>query len=381
MRSPHPLLIALFALLLLALDAEAGRLRYAAPTDLGPFGVGHTVFDAVDPARGDRSLRVEMWYPVDPENAAGDATFYDFQFFGLGLTSPVAIEDAEVTGWVGLPLVLFSHGNCGVSFQSTPLMEMLASHGFFVVSPNHTGNTVNECIGTGGADPFAVAARNRPRDISFLIDLMLARSRDPADPLYARINPKQIGVSGHSFGGYTTLAMASGVVDAALGIDIPPDRRVRAIAPLAPASGLIDDAELASIEVPTLLLVGSEDSTTPVVPNVTRPFDLIGSRPLYRADIQGAEHLHFANACDIAQALSDFGVNEAGIARLVPGYFETCGAGAFPIGEARRITNLYVTAFFKRHLLDDARYDDFLTTGYAAENEPDVAYQRKDAPQ
>ncbi|RIL02559.1 MAG: hypothetical protein DCC71_16310 [Proteobacteria bacterium] len=360
-------------------DTEAGRLRYAAPTDLGPFAVGHTVFEATDAARDGRTLRVEMWYPAE-ETAEGDPTFYDFQFFGLGLTSPVSIEDAPVTGFVGLPLVVFSHGNCGVSFQSTPLMEMLASHGFFVVAPNHTGNSVNECIGTSGPDPFEVSARNRPLDVSFLIDLLTARSRDPADPLYARINERQIGVAGHSFGGYTALAMASGIEDASLGDAIPPDRRVRAIAPIAPASRFFDDAELAGIAVPTLLLVGSEDSTTPVDDNVTRPWALIGASAVYRAEIVGAEHLHFANACDIAQALSDFGVSESGIARLVPGYFETCGAGAFPIADARRIANLYVTAFFKRHLLDDRRYDDFLTTGYAAANEPDVAFQRKDEP-
>lgn len=372
---------AILALLLLAPAAHAGRWRYAAPTDLGPFAVGHTVFDAVDAARNDRNLRVEMWYPADAENAEGDATFYDFQFFGLGLTSPVAVEEAPVTAVASLPLVVFSHGSCGVSFQSTPLMEMLASHGFVVAAPNHTGNSVNECIGTGGADPFAVVARNRPLDVSFLIDLLLARGRDPADPFYGRINESQIGVAGHSFGGYTALAMASGIDSASLGIAVPPDRRVKAIVPIAPASGFFSDAELAGIAVPTLLLVGSEDSTTPVDPNVTRPWALIGAQALYRADITGAEHLHFANACDIAQALEDFGVNEASIARLVPGYFETCGAGAYPIEDARRIANLYVTAFFKRHLLRDFRYDEFLTTGYAARNEPDVVFQRKDEPQ
>jgi predicted dienelactone hydrolase len=379
-RNPAPW-IALLLALLLADAARAGRPRYADPNDLGPFGVGHTVVDLVDAARGDRPLRTEIWYPVDPEDAVGVPTFYDFQFFGLGLVSPVAIEDADVTDSAWHPLVVFSHGSCGVSWQSTPLMEALASHGIWVVSANHTGNSVNECIGTGRPDPFAVVAQNRPLDVSFLIDTMLAASFDPDGPWFARIDPNRIGVAGHSFGGYTALAMAAGIHRPADGIDVAPDPRVRAIAPIAPASSFFADAELAGIDIPVFLLSASEDTTTPVVPETTRPWDLIEARPLYRADIQGAGHIHFASACDIGQALLDFGVPVNQVAFLVPDYLETCGPAAYPIDEARRITSFYLTAFFKKHLWYDGRYDPFLVADYAAASEPDVLFLRKDVPQ
>lgn len=373
---------ALFALLLLfvATAAQAGRPRYADPNGYGPYGVGHTLFETTDPARADRPLRSEIWYPADPENAEGDPTFYDFQFFNLGLVSPIAIEDAPITETTWLPLIVFSHGNCGTSWQSTPLMETLASHGFVVISPNHTGNSVNDCIGTGNPDSFAEAAVKRPADVSFLIDAMLARSFDPTDFFFARVHPYRIGVAGHSFGGYTALAMAAGVARPDLGIEVAPDPRVRAIAPMAPASSILGDAELAGIRIPMLLLSASEDTTTPVVPNTTRPWDLVGARPIYRADIVGAEHNHFASICDISQALADFGVPEAQIAQLVPGYYETCGPAAYPIAEARRIQGFYVTAFFKRHLYADPRYDAFLQPDYAATSEPGVAFSRKDVP-
>ena len=372
--------LACFALLLVALVAQAahaGRPRYADPTALGPYGVGHVVFDVTDPARGDRALRAELWYPVDPADAIGDPTWYDFQFFGLGLESPVAIEGAPLTADTWLPLILFSHGNCGVSFQSTPLMEQLASHGMVVVAPNHTGNTVNECI-SGSQDPFAVSAQDRPADLSFLIDHFLAKSADPTDDFFAHINPFAIGVAGHSFGGYTAIAMASGIEAPEYGISVAPDPRVRAIAPIAPASEFFDDAELASIDVPTFLLGATLDDTVPVIPNLSRPFDLIPSRPLYRAELIGAGHLHFANACAIGQALLDFGVPLLQVGNLVPGYDDTCGPDDFPIEEAERLTAFYVTAFFKRHLLHDTRYDAFLGEDYAAENEPLVHYLRKD---
>jgi len=114
------------------------------------------------------------------------------------------------------------------------------------------------------------------------------------------------------------------------------------------------------------------------VTNTTRPWALLTTRPFYRVDIIDAQHLAFANACDIADALIEFGVHEADVAFLVPGYYETCGPDALPIEIPRQITNLYVTAFFKKHLWDDDRYDAFLQPEYAAANEPGILYLRKD---
>lgn len=363
--------------LLVAADAQAGRPRYADPRELGPYGVGHRVYELNDAARDDRYLRTEVWYPTEI-GAEGDSTFYDFQFFGLGLTSPVSIEEAAVADHLGFPLIVFSHGSGGVSFQSTPLMEMLASHGFVVVSPNHTGNTTNDVLG-GTSTPFYVTAENRPRDVSFLIDWMLARNLDPDDEFYLKLNPNRIGVTGHSFGGFTALVAASGYHVPSQGIDVDADPRVKAIAPIAPASDLISDEDLLSIDVPILLLSAELDDTTPVVTNTTRPWELLTTRPFYRVDINEAQHLAFANACDIADALLDFGVSELNVARLVPGYFETCGDDALPIEIPRRITNFYVTAFFKKHLLGDGRYDEFLQPDYAEANEPGIVYMRKDS--
>jgi predicted dienelactone hydrolase len=376
-RSKRSLLLFLLVVIT-ASAAHAGRFRYADPNEQGPYAVGHALYELVDPARGDRPLRVELWHPVDPDEAFGEPTFYDFQFFGLGLVSSVAQEGVPFTRDAYLPFVVFSHGSCGVSFQSTPLMERLASHGFYVVSPNHTGNTVNECLG-GNGDPFEVSAQNRPEDVSFLIDHFLARSADPEDEMYARLNPYAIGAAGHSFGGYTALAMASGIDE--LGVFVEPDRRVRAIVPIAPASEFFSDEELARIEVPMLLVSATLDDTTPVIPNTTRPFEFATAKPVYRADLIGAGHLHFANACAIGQALLDFGVPVRQVESLVPGYADTCGPDDFSIDEAQRIQSFYVTAFLKRHLLWDPRYDAFLQPAYAVENEPLVEYQRKDPPQ
>ncbi len=89
-------------------------------------------------ARG-RKLPVEIWYPVDPENT-GDAQAATYPFPGLSVASETGLADAPVAPGP-FPLVVYSHGNGGLNYVSAFLTEHLASHGFIVAAPNHTGNT------------------------------------------------------------------------------------------------------------------------------------------------------------------------------------------------------------------------------------------------
>ena len=41
----------------------------------------------------------------------------------------------------------------------------------------------------------------------------------------------------------------------------------------------------ASITIPSLVMVGTNDQTTPATPNVDRPWDLSNSAPSYRVDL------------------------------------------------------------------------------------------------
>jgi predicted dienelactone hydrolase len=367
--------LGLWLALLAAAPAQAGRERFADPGALGPYAVGHRVFTAVDHARADRPLPSEIWYPADPGNTGGVPTFYNFGFLRLGLLSDVAFENAPPSHDVAFPLIVFSHGHGGVSWQSISLMEHLASHGFVVVAPNHTGDTFAD-IRNNREDAFPKILLERPQDVSFLIDLVLARSQDPLDWLFLKVNPFLVGVAGHSLGGFTALAMAGGYADPGSGAQDPPDPRVRAVAGIAPYSVLLSDAELSAISVPLFLLSGTLDTTAPIDPNTTRPFELASGRPIDRADLIGATHEHFANVCDIGQVLLDLSDLDT-VEALIPDYAATCLPPALPVDEAKRIQSFYLTAFFKRHLYGDARFDAFLTEAWAAAHEPLVLYQRK----
>jgi len=344
-----------------------------APDAPGPWGVGHRVETWVDASRNDRSLEVQLWYPVDPADAVGPPTQYPVIGL-LTIPSPLAIDDLPVAP-VQFPLIVFSHGSGGINTQSTALTETLASHGFIVVAPNHTGNTAADQL-NGTSVPFLQSAIDRPQDVSFVIDRMIARSDTPGDPFDDRVRPHGVGVAGHSFGGFTAWVANTGT------LNVPPDPRVTAIMPIAPASGPISDAAFGTVNVPVMLLSGTLDTTTPIVDNTTRPFALVRSL-VYRADIVGAVHTHFANiVCSIGNALLGVGLPiqawpAFGAAALVQPYLDTCTPGAFPIAEAERIQNLYGVSFFRLQLLGDERYDDFLTVAYANRFEPDVEFQVK----
>ena len=353
------------------------------PDQLGELAVGHSTFTVVDQARDGRSLLVDIWYPVDRADAEG-VELRQYTLSGLlGPVSDVALADPPVSRRRGRKLLIFSHGYRGINTSAVGLMEALASHGFIVAAPEHTGNAQQS-----PTDSFDEAAANRVPDVSFLIDEMIRRNRDPEDVFHDRLDEGHVGVLGHSFGGMTSIGMAAGWAGA------EPDPRVAAILPMSavivpelqsdqrdsPNAGFTA-SQLERIAIPTMLMGGSEDVDVFPENNDVAFEQIINAPRVYEVEIIGANHTHFANVCWIGSYLISIGITEdkwpaLGAADLVEPYDATCGADAFPIEEAERLINLYSVAFFKRHLLGQSGYDAYLSDE-AAEREPYVEFTRK----
>src|ERR687891_1264094 len=126
----------------------------APPDGPGRHAVGLSTVQMMDPARGGRTLTVDIWYPADP---GSDAPTAELDLLLTRLELPGVLADPPAARG-SFPLVIFSHGNGGVRFQSWFLMQALASHGFVVAAPDHAGNTALDAI-AGTSDPLQHTAR------------------------------------------------------------------------------------------------------------------------------------------------------------------------------------------------------------------------------
>ena len=314
----------------------------------GAYDVGVQTITVMDASRN-RPLTVDVWFPID--DATGQPAHQYTLLPGVYYESPTAVDaDAGMVASGGpFPLVVYSHGSGGLRYLDSNYTEAIASHGYVVAAPDHTGNTAIERLSNTEAE-FDVTALNRPQDVSAVIDAMTDAGHPDAAGLAAAVDPEQIAVTGHSFGGFTAYAMASGYANA-LGT-FEADPRVDAIVPLAPATGdasgrqLLSDDDLAAITVPALVMVGTNDRTTPATPNVERPWELSSSEPRYRIDLVDGQHQTFSDVCAYQQSVPLLADVPPLILDTINAYAEEgCSPGDMPIDRAHELRNTFAIAF------------------------------------
>jgi len=342
----------------------------ADPGAPGPYGVGFRTIQIVDATRN-RPLDVTVWYPIAPGTTGTPARY---ALLPTTYTdSKVAIADAPIVAADELPMLIYSHGSGGLNFISAFITEHLASQGFVVIAANHTGNTavdnfVNAMVSQDQND------MNRPADISAEIDGMLARSADANDPFHNKIDANRIGLFGHSYGGYTALATVGGHTTP-LGSTVP-DTRIKATIGLAPYTTRLTPAELEAVDVPTMMLVGTKDTTTPAATNAEVAYRSISGRPSVLVEMIDAAHQSFTDVCayldeipklpDAPQAVVDVIRRQA---------TEGCGEGFMSFARDIEVTNTLTTAFFLQYVAGKTGYDYYWTTW--PESQSDLRVQSK----
>ncbi len=227
----------------------------------GPFVVRAFNTRTTDPTR-DRRILLRVYRPGPPAERHGR----------LGrLAQNGQVEDPT---WrsdedSGSPLVIYSHGAAGTRHAGSYGAEHLAAWGYVVIAVQHQGSDRMALPESGGLRNLREAIwamledpqqwRDRNADVSFVISEALAGrlNRVPA------LDPDRIGIMGHSYGAFTSMASAGMTLDFP---DAPNqslrDPRIRAAVAYSPQGpgqmGLESDA-WDQIDIPVLLLTGTED--------------------------------------------------------------------------------------------------------------------------
>lgn len=279
-----------------------------------PYGVG--VIDVEVAGADGRKLPATVWYPIPP-GATGTAVKY----LGAMASPGGAIAGAEAAKGP-FPLVAFSHGHQGLRQQSVFLTEALAAHGYVTIAPDHVGNTFYDYD-----DKLTGAmAIYRPIDLKAAIDRMLTpNAKDP--PWFAGLVDKdQIAVSGHSFGGYTALAVAGAKVDvpkaylpncdlpgaptatckAIALVGQPPwdfaDSRVKLALPLAHCGQLQGFGfvlpSMKSLKIPAIIQAATGDTTCTVKEQAQPAYDNWGG-PKALVSMLGGNHFSYSDLCSL----------------------------------------------------------------------------------
>lgn len=342
--------------------ASATRARpMVPPSSFGPYKVGREVIQIT--SRTGRSRTVDVWYPVSPRTTGRPSVYVGPAFTGLAYPNR-ALDHVPVATGRPFPLVVYSHGSGALRFIATFFTETLASHGFVVISADHSGDTISDVFAgrpvNSAQEPQVIA--NRAADVRMIVNGVLTRSKTPGDLLYQAVDPARIGITGHSYGGLTAFATVGGVTSSDQSA-IPRDGRFKAIVTMDATSRLMAGSDLARVKVPTLSIVGQG-----VPPGLAAFWYQARSAPFAELRINRAEHNVFTDICRYQQLAPRFPLAPPVVLAYIDSIANSaCHPPQLGPAEAQLLTNRYAIAFLLRHLAGDRRYAGYLTTRHGTE--------------
>ncbi len=224
------------------------------------------------------------------------------------------LPTSPMTGGLA-PVIVISHGLGSDRQTFAYLAAHLASYGFAVAVPEHPGSNAEQlqALINGFANEVTAPAEltDRPLDIKFLLD-ELKRS------FGRRLNLQQVGVIGQSFGGYTALALAGAAINfeqlqkdcdpsndslnlslllQCRALALPPsqyqlqDERIKAAIAINPVgSTIFGESQISKIQVPLMLVAGSDDTVAPALAEQIQPFTWLTTPNKYLVLLKGGTH-------------------------------------------------------------------------------------------
>ena len=159
------------------------------------------------------------------------------------------------------PVIIFSHYSGGTKDHYSPLINYWASHGYVCIQPDHSDSP--SVGGKRGRDALR-DLKNRPLDISFIIDSLPEILRDRAE-LKGKVDGSRIGVGGHYLGAYSANLIAGMKQVSAAGdlAELQDDRgnAIVALSPQGTGQGVTENS-WQELNIPMLVMTGSNDRSS-----------------------------------------------------------------------------------------------------------------------
>ncbi|WP_052001790.1 alpha/beta hydrolase [Lyngbya aestuarii] len=275
------------------------------------------------------------------------------------------------------PVVIISHGLASRPEDFARRARHLTSYGYVVALPQHPGSDlrhVEDLLAGRTQEVFEVQEFiNRPQDISFVLDELERRNEKYFE---SRLQLDRVGVYGHSFGGYTALAVGGAEIDLenlqqeceeefsylntslllqcrALSLPNLPtqfrDPRVQAVIGANPVNrSIFGQNGLVAVDIPVLLGAGLYDPATPAIFEQAGSFIWLQSPQKYLMIIEGQAHVDFSQL--------DAGITDAinSVEQLIlpsPELIDSYANGA-------------VVAFFEIYIANNQELIPYLSSAY-----------------
>lgn len=281
--------------------------------------------------------------------------------------------------WRGekIPVIVASHGLASNRQHFTKIAQHLASYGYVVAVPEHVGSDYNhfmDMLEGLNDDIFDLSAFvDRPKDVSYLLDELERRNERE---FQAKLDLERVGVLGHSFGGYTALALAGAEIDfeqlekdcdrtvrapnlslllQCQALKLPRqnydfrDERVQVIMAVNPVnSSIFGERGLSKVEIPVLFGSGSRDPATPAVIEQVQSYTWLTGADKYLVLVEGQAHI------DISEL--DVGATEL---------IDAIAALKLPETELLdKYDNSMTLAFFENYLANNQEYRPYMQSTY-----------------